>query len=389
MSVTPQGTSAAGQKSIEHLTGVLPACSSRSTEFFRAAQADLSDELTTGIRTFWGDHSKSMRQAELDDYSSDQAATLFAVFKKNDTWQCPTLRLLRSIAYIDDPSFTNDIRVKYMPRWARQEWTLSNASNPYGSRSSGDMAFAKKEFQKQLELVGAMQRAGVGILAGTDTSNASCMPGFSLHDELGLLVKAGLSPMQALQTATLNPARFLGREKDLGTIEPGKIADLVLLEANPLDDISNTTKIASVIYDGKLFSRAALDEMLSQVEAVAKRQPISEIMIKTIEEKNASEAVREYRDLRSTQPTAYDFSESELIRLGYQLLREKKISDAIEIFKLSTEAYPNSYNTYDSLAEAYRDNGNTDLAIQNYKKSLQLNPANTNAIENLRKLNPK
>jgi tetratricopeptide (TPR) repeat protein len=251
------------------------------------------------------------------------------------------------------------------------------------------MAFAKKEFQKQLGLVGAMQTAGVGILAGTDTSNAFCMPGFSLHDELGLLVKAGLTPMQALQTATLNPARFLGRERDLGTIEKGKIADLILLDSNPLEDISNTRKIASVIKGGTLLPRAALDDMLSQVEAAANRQPISEVMMKTIQEKDMAAAVSQYRDLKSTQPTAYDFNGNELIRLGYQLLGGKRISDAIEIFKLSVQAYPSSYNTYDSLAEAYRDNGDTDLAIQNYQKSLQLNPGNTNAIEKLKQLNPK
>jgi imidazolonepropionase-like amidohydrolase len=208
MSVTPQEAAEAGQTSIEHLTGILPACSSRSAEFFQAAQADLSDEITTGVRTFWGAHFKSLRQAELTEYDSDKAAALFAVFKKNGTWQCPTLTLLRSIAYIDDPSFTSDPRVKYMPRWARQEWTVKNASDLYGPRSAADLAFSKKEFQKQLELVGAMQKAGVGILAGTDTSNVFCMPGFSLHDELALLVKAGLTPMQALQSRNLESCPF-------------------------------------------------------------------------------------------------------------------------------------------------------------------------------------
>jgi Flp pilus assembly protein TadD len=185
----------------------------------------------------------------------------------------------------------------------------------------------------------------------------------------------------------LNPARFVGRERDLGSIENGKMADLVLLDGNPLKDISNTTKIASVIYGGTLFSRAALDKMLSQVEATANRQPISEVMMKTIQEEDVAAAVRQYRDLKSTQPTAYDFSENELIRLGYQLLRAKKISDAVEVFKLAVEVYPKSYNTYDSLGEAYMDGGNRDLAIQNYRKSLQLNPANTNAIEKLKELN--
>ena len=92
-------------------------------------------------------------------------------------------------------------------------------------------------------------------------------------------------------------------------------------------------------------------------------------------------------ELKATQPSGYDFSENELIQLGYQLLRQKKIPDAIEIFKLSVEDYPKSYNTWDSLAEAYMDHGDKDLAIKNYQKSLELNPNNTNAVKNLKQLN--
>jgi imidazolonepropionase-like amidohydrolase len=91
----------------------------------------------------------------------------------------------------------------------------------------------------------------------------------SLHDELELFVQAGLSPMEALQTATLNPARFLGREKDLGTIEKGKIADLVLLEASPLESIGNSRKIDAVVVNGKLFPKAELQKMLADVEVLA------------------------------------------------------------------------------------------------------------------------
>ena len=201
-----------------------------------------------------------------------------------------------------------------------------------------------------------------------------------------MLVQAGLTPVQALQAATLNPARFLGREKDLGTVATGKLADLVLLDANPLDDISNTRKIAAVIYGGTVYQRAELDGMLRKIEAIASRIPISDVLRKTIQERNADAAVQQYRDLRAAQPNAYDFSENELISLGYQLLGEKKSTDAVAIFRLSTEIYPQSYNTWDSLAEAYMDHGDKDLAIENYKKSLQLNPENTNAKEKVREL---
>ena len=382
IAVTAEEASNAGQKSFEHLLGILPACSTRSAELAEAARADLIDDLAAERPAFWGAHTKASRQLLLDSYSPEKAAALFAILKKNGTWQCPTLTLLRVTAFAEDPSsFTNDPRLKYIPPRMKTGWNPPGIAQDYG-----DSAFAAKEFQKDLEVVGAMQKAGVGILAGTDTSNPYCMPGFSLHDELGLLVKAGLTPMEALQTATLNPARFSGSEKDSGTIETGKVADLVLLDANPLDDIANTKKINSVIYGGKLFPRAELDHMLAQVEALAARPLIGNVLMKTIQEKNIAAAVAQYHDLKSNQPNGYDFSEQEFIGLGYALLHMKKIPEAIEIFKLSVEAYPESYNTWDSLAEAYMDHGDKELAIQNYKKSLEVDPKNANAVNKLKQL---
>jgi tetratricopeptide (TPR) repeat protein len=286
-------------------------------------------------------------------------------------------------AFGDDPAFLKDDRLKYVPVRMRMSWDPAAVD---GKHTAEDFAYMKKEFQKDLAVVGTMQKSGVGIMAGTDTANPFCFPGFSLHDELGLLVQAGLSPLQALQAATLNPARFLGREKDLGTIEQGKLADLVLLDANPLDDIGNTKKIAGVVSAGKFYPRASLDEMLAKIEALAGRKPIGSVLFQTIQEKGVDAAVKQYRELKATQPDAFDFDENEFIGLGYGLLRMKRIQDAIEIFKLSVEAYPLSYNTYDSLAEAYMDNGDKELAIRYYEKSVQINPHNTNGIEKLKQL---
>ena len=110
-------------------------------------------------------------------------------------------------------------------------------------------------------------------MAGTDTApGVYIMPGFSLHDELANFVEAGFTPMESLQTATSNPAKFLGMEASMGSVKPGKIADLVLLSADPLADIRNTQKITMVISHGRLFDRAALDQILARVEAAAKRQ---------------------------------------------------------------------------------------------------------------------
>jgi imidazolonepropionase-like amidohydrolase len=113
-----------------------------------------------------------------------------------------------------------------------------------------------------------MHRAGVKILAGTDTANPFVYPGGSLHDELSLLVRAGLTPMEALQAATIRAAEYLGLTHQLGSIAPGKLADLVLLDRDPLTDIQNTRSIAAVIKDGKMYSRSELSQLRAAAEVV-------------------------------------------------------------------------------------------------------------------------
>ena len=326
--------------------------------------------------------SKRFDKPQLNTYNPDRANALFTLFKNNGTWQCPTLTLLHMLGYGDDPALARDPRLRFLPPSVKASWDPAKA---YGE-TTAEFTLAKEEFETERQIVGVMQQSGVGILAGTDTLNPFIFPGFSLHDELGFLVQAGLLPIEALQSATLNPARFMGREKDLGTVEAGKLADMVLLYANPLDDISNTKKIWAVIYNGKLYPREALDQMLEHAVTLAKRKSIAEAMMKTIQERDADAAVLLYRQLKASDPNGYDFSENQLIGLGYQLIAMKKYSDAVAVFKLSTEMYPKSYNTYDSLAEAYIDNGSKNLAIENYRKSLELNPRNTNATGKLKLL---
>jgi imidazolonepropionase-like amidohydrolase len=109
------------------------------------------------------------------------------------------------------------------------------------------------------------------VRAGTDDGVPFSFPGFAIHDELRLMVDAGLTPLAALQTAALNPARFFGREHELGTVAIGKLADLVLLDANPLSVITNTTRINAVVANGRLFRRADLDDLLAKAEAAANK----------------------------------------------------------------------------------------------------------------------
>jgi hypothetical protein len=246
----------AGQKSIEHLTGILIECSGQ--------EGDLRDQLVRARSP--GAVRARVQAMALQTYDKKKAAALFARFVRNQTWQCPTLTVLRSEANSEDENFRRDGRLRYIPRPMLQRW-----SERISNRNGSDNGTAKRLFQKELEIVGAMQKAGVPILAGTDTGNPFCFPGFSLHDELALLVISGLTPIEALRAATLNPAKFLGLDQTLGTIEQGKIADLVLLAANPLADIRNTQRINAMVSNGQLFDRQDLDKMLSEAERAASR----------------------------------------------------------------------------------------------------------------------
>jgi imidazolonepropionase-like amidohydrolase len=163
---------------------------------------------------------------------------------------------------MDDSHFTSDPRVAYMSPEVRRRWDPSNDFR-FRRWTHQEFEFHRGIFNADKQLVGMMFRAGVPLLAGTDAMNPYCMPGFSLHDELALLVESGLTPLAALQAATLRPAEFLGRTSELGAIAPGKRADLILLSADPLADIHNTTQIQAVWLHGKYFDRAALDQLLA------------------------------------------------------------------------------------------------------------------------------
>ena len=117
------------------------------------------------------------------------------------------------------------------------------------------------------------------------------------------------------------------------------------------------------------------------------RKSIAETITATIASTGVDQAVNQYHELKASAPSTYNFDESELNSLGYELIKSKKLEEAIRIFQLNVEAYPQSANTYDSLAEAYMDNGDKAQAITNYQKSLQLNPKNRNAVQMLKKLN--
>jgi imidazolonepropionase-like amidohydrolase len=385
-SVSALEASDAGQKSIEHLNGVLEACSPDGHEI---TQGYL--KYTAGVDNIKGtDRIKRLGlrilfEKVLTTYDEERANALFARFARNGTWQCPTLVVNRVLAFIDQPDLRNDPRLKYFPAAFRARWQPEN--NPlWASRTAEDYAVSKRRFRKETTIVSEMRRAGVRFLAGTDTGNPYCFPGFSLHDELTLLVEAGFTPLESLQTATLNPAIFLGMTESYGAVEKGKIADVLLLEADPLEKIDNTKRIAAVVLGGKLIGKQQIDEMLANFEKIANQKPISKLLMKTIQEQDVRAAIKQYYDLKAQDPEPYNFSESELCGLGYDLWKAERIKDAIEIFRLNVVAYPRSSDAYYCLGEAYMEDGDKENAIVSFRKSLELDPQNKYAAEMLKKL---
>jgi hypothetical protein len=255
----------AGQKSIEHLGKILED-SSASPEKIRAAQnASIKEGDYFAFTTRIG----RTNDAVIETYSNKNAQNIFRHFRKNNTWQVPTLSVKYGRTFIDELDAKGDSRAKYVEPsqvnyWKPQVGFFSRYRTP------SYITAQKAYFQKELDLVDEMQRSSVRIMAGTDAPNAYVIAGFSLHDELALLVNAGLTPMEALQTATRNPAEYLGELNSSGTIEKGKFANLILLDENPIADINNTTRINAVIQNGKYLSRLELDRMLAGVEESAK-----------------------------------------------------------------------------------------------------------------------
>jgi len=254
--ITAQEASDAGQRSIEHLDGIAFGCSKREKELTRDRQD--------------APHYVARMRVEAEAYNSidnTQCLALMQQFRRNGTWQVPTLTVNRVIGRLDDRRFTSDPRLTYMAGHVRDRWQ----NDPRFARGRPEFFALKRSlFAADERLVGFMFKAGVPLMAGTDAMNPYCFPGFSLHDELALLVESGLTPLAALQAATLNPALFvdrtLGRIADQGTITPGKRANMVLLDADPLTDIHNTTKIRAVWLEGKYLDRAALDQLLESAK---------------------------------------------------------------------------------------------------------------------------
>ncbi len=256
LAITATEAANAGQRSIEHIfySNLFLDCASDGDALRKRilqAEAQKDGSALAGL----------VDEADRN-FSAERAAALWQTFRRQGTWIVPTVINLYTWAHWDSLP-ANDPGLLLVPPAVRRDWAPARLS---AGMSAAALDWRKRQARNDVKLIGEMHRAGVPMLAGSDSMDAYVFPGESLHRELAMLVLAGFTPMQALQAATLQPARFLGKQAELGTIEPGKIADVLLLSADPLVDIHNTQKIAGLILGGRYYSQSDLLEMRHKAE---------------------------------------------------------------------------------------------------------------------------
>lgn len=255
----------AGLSSVEHMTNIELSMSADWDSLLQARRQMIARGTDMRGNDLRNSVYRAQRLHAFRTQDEQRRETVLKALADNDTWQVPTLAI---IAQEEHRIFAREDyleKFKYLPEPVRSSWRKSAAAEAERARlspSEEGLAHAGWAY----DMVPRVADAGIGIMAGTDMPLAHLIPGFSLHEELALLVRAGLTPMQVLEAATLRPAQYLGLEHQQGTIGEGMLADLVILDANPLDDITNTQRINAVMRNGHLHTRDDLDGILSQLE---------------------------------------------------------------------------------------------------------------------------
>ncbi len=347
----------------------------------------------------WTEEERHAFYEELAENGTVIVSTLVVVFE--------SLFVPESVAarVVADTSGQIDDRRRYVSAFMLADW-----KEQLPERSPEAVQNWKEYFPTVKLTLQEMHEAGVPLVAGTDLGVLLIFPGSGLHRELELLVQeVGLTPMEALQSATRQPIEFMGLADSLGTIERGKIADLVLLEDDPLRDIANTRRIAAVIQEGRLYIGEDLDRMRERVLAMPEikendwipeppspelrdAQAVVQAFDAAGSAKEVAAALERFHAMEGAerlpggQPALAGRIEAAVNAAGYRLLGAAREDEAIAVFRLNAETFPDAFNTWDSLAEAYLEQGDRESAIRFYRKSLELNPENRNAREQLEEL---
>lgn len=261
LSMDVTGASNAGLNSMEHMRNLEISCASNAEELLiqRHAMMKKGKNLPGGVLR--SSIHAAQRETAIKNYDDKKADEILQVLLKNQTWQVPTLALNTGQTRMPysrpewQESFT------YLPDTVEAKWkSLTSQADP------GDVSPFRKQYSDwMLMMAGKVHKTGIPMMAGTDTPIGFLTPGLSLHEELVVMTEAGISPAEALKTATINPAKYFNLENELGSIRESQWADLLILSANPLDDIRNTQQIEAVFKQGKLLGKSELDSIRTRL----------------------------------------------------------------------------------------------------------------------------
>ena len=272
----------AGWHAVEHLgsgMGTLLGCSDQEAAI-RATLLSGNGVVPPPNLPSWSANAVNapLYQMVNDTYNDAKCQALAQAFAKNATWHAPTLIRLRTTRFVTDPLYANDPNLIYVSKSTRAAWQATAAQSAATLPASAAATF-HQYFERELILPKLLLQNGVNLLAGSDMAVIATwvIPGFSLHQEFGLLSAGGLSPLTVLQMTTLNGATFLNQQATMGTVEQGKNADLVLLDGNPITDVTNLDKISGVVLRGKYFPKAVLDQMKSDVASFYASQSLQSL----------------------------------------------------------------------------------------------------------------
>ncbi len=341
------------------------------------------------------------------EHGPEKVASVVQEISSSHTFLIPNLVMYSAISQqaSDFPEFSARSEFTYLSPWQRDRFL---ANNPYKNRPPSH----QKEFETNLAfmksvLTPALQKAGVKMLAGTDSEGLGTLAGFSLVDELELLHESGLTNFEALQTSITYPALFVGREKEFGEIAPGFRADMMLVNDNPLSSLDGLRNVAGVFAAGEWLPEQRLTQLLNDVpnrytdlQATAERllthnnpqqllrfldfnDPYHKIGIflldRLITRRGFSTFTKVITNLRKYPTSAPLTSEASISNIGYGLLGQKQPDQAIRVFKWNAAVFSHSANAYDSLADGYIAKHDTEAAIGAYERALVINPSYPNA----------
>jgi tetratricopeptide (TPR) repeat protein len=318
----------------------------------------------------------------------------------------------------DRPKVLAQPEMKYLPPWARREWGPPNSGCQKNS-SSEQAALLRRNLAFDKKIVSVLHREGVSLILGTDAMTCGTVPGVSVGQELANLVEAGLTPFEALQTATRNASEWFVHPEGggvFGTITLGERADLVLLEANPLTEVRNISKIRGTMVQGRWLPEAELQRMLVALPAayaeekkyltsLAVSRPgefskylrendpfhkiTNDVMLDLVVASGPKALQEVYSRLQQVDPTSTVLEEGTVHDLGKQLLDLRRNSDAVDVFLLNVRRHADSAASYDSLAQAYLQSGDRDQAIHYFEEALRVSPGFAHAREALAQLGGK